>query len=291
MFRKTDVFGLCFAAALAVVTAAPEAGAQMGYDDHVLHMTEQQEIAAHMMAKQALFIALGVDSEQNLRSLESSRDRFDRVLVGLREGDSGLRLPAPSNPAFTESLEEAQEIWKRMDASLRAALNARALTRDQIVMVIDMAETLVETIEEASESYVGVENSGQLISMLTVTIELVGDLGVREQELTNALLSVAYGHRVEYSRRVLAHELDGFNEALDGLINGNMDLLLLPAPNEEIRAQLLRVQQIWEMDVQPVMRAAARGEMVTAETLEQIARLDSQMIRELAATADLYESL
>ena len=291
MFRKTDVFGLCIAAALAAATAAPEAVAQPGYDDHVLLMTEQQRVAAQLMAKQALFIALGVDSEQNLRRLQSSRDRFDRVLVGLREGDRDLRLPAASNPAFAESLEEVQGIWERMDASLRAGLTAGALTRDQIEIVIEMAETLEDAIEEASESYLDEAKSGQLFSMLAVSIALVGDLGAQEQGLTNALLSIAYGHRVEYSRTLLAQELDDFDETLSGLIHGNLDLLLLPPPNEEIRAQLLRVQRIWEMDVQPVMRAVASGERITAEALERIARLDSRMVRELAATSHLYESL
>lgn len=85
--------------------------------------------------------------------------------------------------------------------------------------------------------------------------------------------------------------MNRFDTALNGLINGDLNQMLLPAPTEEIKASLRRIERIWQDELRPHLRVAIDGRRSTPADLRQVAQVNQRMIMEFEAVGWMYGSL
>ena len=155
-----------------VFAALPGSTAAQGSrEDRMLEFAGTHTVITQQIAKEALLVALSIDREQNLRRLQASRNRFDRVLRGLRDGDDALGLPAAVEPALLAELDRADGLWKEMDLEIRAGLAAGRFNADQLDRITDHSISLLETLNSAMAVRADLRG-GQYFSMLLVAIEL-----------------------------------------------------------------------------------------------------------------------
>lgn len=288
MFRRA---AYAFATvALLMATVASSRAQQVDFD-HVIAVTGSQATASQVMAKEVLLIALDIDRAAHLESLEDRYGVFGRTLVGLRDGDEMLELPAASNPAIVAELERAEAHWQLVQAVLDEGLAAGSITAQQVDVIAANSTELLAALEAVAGGYLQEANHNRLTSMLANAVLEAGQGTMLSQRMACEFLLIVYGHNVEANRVVLGGSIARFEQVLSNLSNGNLEQRLLPPPNDEIRERLLRAQRVWEDEFRPIIRRALDAGEPSPELAVRMVDANGALFEHLMAVASLYSQL
>lgn len=294
MLRKSTVARTGRGAVLAIATivASTVAWAQDDIDyDHMLAVAETQSMVTQRMSAEALFIALEIDRDLSLGYLDGSRNEFNRALTGFRDGDPGLGLTAIVDAELIGFVEAAERYWAEMDAVLAESVSGTAITAAHVRILADSSESLQEEFEDLTEGLRERSKIRGSYSILGVALLTASRVSQLSQQMTKEFLLVAYGHQPGRYRSALRETALEFQNGLLGLVEGDMDRLLLAAPTPEIRAQLQRVQQIWENDYRPLIeRAVSEGDLNDG-AVARMAQINLSFLHEIEIVAHLYRQL
>lgn len=105
---------LAFLVAVTFLSASGTALLSWGLTQHradnaVINLAGAQRMLSQKLTKEAILLAEGTGDPKILRQ---SRDRFDKVLTGLLEGDPALGLPGHPKPAIQAQLRIVSDLWK-----------------------------------------------------------------------------------------------------------------------------------------------------------------------------------
>ncbi len=291
MTRKSAaVLGACIAITALLTLTAPLVAEQPADLQRSIDHAQNQLVLAEKMGKELVLIALDVDTERSLKNLESSRAQFERTLKGLRDGDAGLGLPGSTNRDFIDNLGKAGELWLVYDATIRASFRSGRITADQVGTVADLTAPITAAMESAVAVLERESSEGRLVSLLDATIELAGRQRLLTQKMSREFLLIAYGHEVEKNRSQLKESIAQFDRTLDGLISGNTELHLVPAPSAEIKAQMRKVARIWDAFL-PILANAAKGGEIDRDTIARMASTNEPLLEAASAARLSYNSL
>lgn len=277
---------------LLAATAVPgsPATAASAKAKQVLGIAELQLMLTQKMSKEALLVGLDIDRNANMQRLKASRELFARRLKGLRNGDVDLGLPATTNPEVLQAMAKAEALWPTLDAVISAGIASGTLSADQVGTIGDANLALLGAMTEAVHAYEE-EVGGLLSSVLGVAIDLSSHQRVLTQEITKEALLVAYGgSRAAVHRKHLSEAIEHFEQSLKGLINGSPDLQVLAAPTPEIRAQLRKVERLWE-DFLPLLGNVAQGGEAARDAIDRMNRDNLVLLEETNKAFFLYEAL
>lgn len=263
---------------------------QMSEDQHRLHLAARQVMLTQKMAKELFMVALGIEAEQNFEHFRSSRESFRRVLEGLRTGDEGLMLSKTENDGVLKRLAKVEGLWLNLDARFGANTKPGQVPRDLVIAVAEKNTLLLDAMAATLGAYEDSLRKGGLYSMLSITIKQVEKLGMLTQKMSKELLLIAYSHDVRSNRTNLADTIISFERTLNGLIAGDLDLKLLPAPTPEITASLVALKQAWHK-IEPVMRAAAERGEVTKDGLALVSAENLSLLAVIEPLVNEYNAL
>lgn len=271
------------------VTAAPAAAQEIDYD-HVIAVAGSQATASQTMAREALLIALGIDREARLESLRYWHGMFDRTLIGLRDGDDVLGLPAAPTPEIVAEIDLAGTYWQTAKAVFRDGLAAGDITAAQVDVIAAFSTELMTVFQGVATRYADEAAKNRLTSMLANAVLESINGTLLSQRMATQFLLVVYGHDVQANRLGLANSVVEFDRVLGNLVNGNLELRLLPPPNDEIRERLLRAQRIWEDEFRPVIRRALDTEP-SSDMAVQMVEANGNLLQQMKAITNLYVGL
>ena len=223
---------------------------------HILHLAGEESVLAQQMTMYALLIAFGVDRQDNLTRLRAARETFERVRVGLRVGDEALGLPETTRPEILVSLAKLDGVWPRFDAVVRGILKSGDVQADQVAALAALNPKLIDALDEMVSAYEYYAYGGQYFSVLLTTIALAESQQMLIPKMATEYLLSAYGHEAAKNRAGLAKTHSEFARALKGLMEGDPELRVLPAPTPEIEIGYIAIQKLWA-EFQPLMQRAA----------------------------------
>ncbi len=292
MSRKATTIVICAVATLlsAHVTVATPVVAQEFDYGHTIKLAERERMLAERMAKEVVLIAMGYNAQENLRNLRSSHDTFDRVLYGLRYGDVDLALEPTSDREILEYLSNVEEIWPLFELAVQQTLTNGQASRSHVAAVADLALPLEAALEETIEAYEMVASQGDLFSMLEIAIQASARQRILTQKIAKDYFMIAYGLDVERHRRGLMESIEEFDRVMDGLMNGDAERLLLPAPTRQIQAQLRQVLRVWD-EMRPVVESAARGGQIEGDAVSLMSSLNLNLLNEMNTAVNMYDAL
>ena len=278
---------------IALVLVALPAEARSDYNRSI-NLAARQWLLVEQMTNGTMLAALGIDAEQNIRNVAQARDLFERTLAGLRNGDEELGLIAASEPEVIRQIGRVEAFWPRYDQvlqSLTASLQAPSGVREaQIRELAEVHRVMIETVDQAIDAFEEYSHGGGTHSILTTTLNGSVQLRSRTQLMLGELLAIAYHDNEEQNRRLLGEATREFDRTLNGLIYGDPELRLLPAANDEIRAELAKVQRLWR-EIQPILAGIAVGAPVDQRSITTVSRYAGRMIPPLNMTTLMYENL
>ena len=241
------------------------------------------------MTKEILLVALRFDVAGNTSSLEANRETFKRVLKGLRNGDSDLALPAAPQPEILQELGRVEELWPVFESEVKAVAASRTVTPQQLEVVSNTNLPLLRVTDDVVKAWEAAARS-HAHSLLSVAINLSGAQRMLSQKMAKDLYMIALDHDADASRRALRQSIDRFERVHAGLMSGDSELLLLPAPGGRIRDQLGLVHDHWAR-FRPMVEAAAGGAAVSGDMVAQSAGLNLMLLAEMDAAVGMYEDL
>lgn len=280
-------------AAIVLILVALPADA-LSSADRSINLAGRQSLLIEQMTNGTMLAVLGIDRDQNVSGVRSSRDLFNSTLYGLRHGDAELGLSATTMPEVLAELARVEGLWPRYDQTLQSIvtslMNSADVTERHVRELSDVHASMIEAVDRAVDAYERYSLGGAFHSMRSSTLNGAGHLRSQSQMMLGQLLAIAYDDRGEQNRRLLGEAASDFDRTLIGLIEGDPELHLLAAPTAEIRAEIAKVQRLWT-EVRPIVERVAAGGAVDTQTITTISRHTQRMIGPLSMTSFMFENL
>jgi hypothetical protein len=275
---------------LAILIPATNAMAAPQHLSHLINVVAKQHMLTQMMSKESLLVALEVDKSRNLDNLKSNQIYFDRVLQGLRYGDINLGVPGTRRPEILEKLDRVEALWPQFENAVHSSVTSGGVSAEQLDTIAAVNLDLLEATDETVTAYQIAAATGGLFSMIDMAVDRSGRQRTLTQRMSKEFLLVAYGHDVQKNRKQLRETIRQFERTLRGMIDGDIELLLLPAPSPEIRGQLRKVERLWD-EFHPLLLTAFETDGISPEVIAQVARDNMSLLQEMDAVVELYAAL
>lgn len=258
--------------------------------DAAVDALEAQRMVAHRIVAEAVLVALEFEQDSNVARLARSREQFSLTLRRFRDGEGAIGARVVDNPEIAEQVYQASELWRSLDAAIGDHVAAEPVTAQHVETIAELGQSLHEALGGLAD---GMRNSADAgaYGMLTNAIEASVRAETLSQQMTKEFLFVAYGYQPDRHRFSLRDSADQFNLVLLGLIQGDIDQRLLPAPTPEIRSQLQRVEDLWREQYRPLIDLAIDLEEIDEATLARMTQANRLLFQEIEAVAGMYRQL
>lgn len=258
----------------------------------VLNLSGKQRMLSQKMSKEVMLVALDCDKEENLGNLKATVDLFDRTLIGLRDGDTELKLPATTSRRILRQLDKTKALWVPFSASIQGILENGVVSAEDVQIIADSNIPLLQEMNRCVKLYEGEAGKAGLKSdpSLAVMINLAGKQRMLTQKMSKEFLLVAYGYKREDNRLSLVETSTLFERTLKGLRDGDETLDLPGTKQENILEQLSVVDALWN-DFKPHLAGAmeAGTASIPAEKIKALATNNLPLLKEMNAAVKLYE--
>lgn len=280
---------LAASAGLTVTALAGPARAQRIHYEHIINLAGRQRMLTQRISKEIMLVALRHDVPENIRSITANSGQFGRVLRGLRHGDRELALPPTTEPEILDRLARVEELWPVFEDHVAAVAASSSVTPRQIEVV---AETNLPLLRVANEVVTAYEDAARrhAHSMLAIAINLSGAQRMLSQKMSKELYLIGLDNNADANRQSLRQSIERFDNVHSGLVSGDSQLLLLPAPTQAIRDQLATVEGLWG-EFRPMVLGAAGGAPVDRRLIADTAGLNVALLTEMNAAVNMYEAL
>ena len=239
------------------------------------------------MSAELMFIALGIDTESHVLRLRDARNGFTAVLNSLRQGDVTMDVPLMDEPEVIRAVADVGALWPDLEDIVLRGISERSLTDQDVGAIADLNPPLAKIALETSSAFESAFSNGNMPSILVVATLHCEAQALLIQRLIKDYLMIAYGQDESFSRALLAESYERFDRVLAGLISGNSDLQLLPAPTPAIAERLAQAEQRWTQ-LRSILVAAEQGERVSRDLVDEVGRIGDAVYRDMVAVADLY---
>lgn len=273
------------------VAAVPKrAGQNSAMQLQPVHMSGRLQALSQAMIMRSLLAALSVEKKRNVKTLAKERDAFVRILRGLRHGDENLDLRPAKNPEILKKLARLEKEWSIFGPAVQSIIDTGRITPQNVAIVAECIEPLAEATEQLIDVYEYYATGGRTFSVLTGMVSRAEAQHALLQEMTAGYLLVAYGHKAEtYRARIWAYQAQ-FDRTLTGLIDGDRQLNMLPAPARPLREQFVEARESWTR-LQAITKAIPQGGTIDRDCLLDITRESRQLAASLGKAIDLYKGL
>lgn len=289
--KSIKLAGILACLALIIVTNPADARSEF---NRSMNLAARQWQLAEQMTNGTMLAVLGIDTEQNIRNVRQARDLFSSTLRGLRNGDQELGLAPTVQPEVLSEIARVEAFWPRYDQMLQSVITSVLASSEvsemQVRQLTDIHALMIESVERTVGAFEQFSHGGATHSIVSTTLNASGQLRNHSQLMLGELLAIAYHDQESQNRHELGRATRQFSRTLTGLIQGDPELRLLPAPNDEIKAELAKVQRLWS-EIEPILRDVASGAEVDRQSITTVSRYAGRMILPLNMTTLMYENL
>lgn len=239
-------------------------------------MLSQQIVLMLCMAHQ------GVKPAETEASARVAISDFDRVLKGLRHGDSDLGLPMETNAQVLTRLAAVETLWPRFRGTAQAVKDAAGLAELRA-----MAPDILIRMNDAVQALSGSGEIGQS-GELSRVIDVAGRQRMLLVRIAMESCMETTGLDAEAERARVAETMALFETSLAQLRAGDSAAGLMAPPMWEIEAMLELVQVDWTKMKELVRQVGAGGD---AGTLNRLLEQMQKTLANMNETVWMYEHI
>jgi hypothetical protein len=257
---------------------------------HTVHMAGESRSLAQHIVMELLLAAQGVETADKLVDIQEARQECAHILKGLRQSDERLALRGTSNPEILDDLDKVDALWARFDAKVAESIASGQISRQHVKAIDSLSGPLLSAMDGMVAAFEYFAYGGRTFSVLSRTVNVAQQQSSLTHKMAKEYLLIAYGHEVERNQIRLAETFAKFDRVLTGLVNGDPELRVLPAPNPVLKEQYAVVQRLWD-DFRPIIESAAKSGQTDPAVLDAIAHRSTRLAAELNQAVDLYHQL
>ena len=178
-----------------------------------------------------------------------------------------------------------------MRAAIDNCIAGNVMTDEHIGAIAEGSLDLQDVVDDLAAGLRTRSMVGESYSMLRVAVETASQTRTLSQQMTKEFLLVAIGHQPGRNRYALRESAEKFETGLNGMLEGDVDRLLLAAPTPEIRDQLGRIKEIWHGLYRPLIERALTEEVLDESAVAQMMPASQRLFGEINAVTNLYNQL
>jgi hypothetical protein len=255
----------------------------------VLNLSGKQRMLSQKMSKEVVLVALNVEKAANLKNLDSTSKLFAKTIIGLRDGDASLGLPATESKRILRQIGKIIKIWTPFYAKIQDIIKSKAVSKEQIDFIASNSLPLLKQMNKCVKLYEKEAAKSGLKSDpgLAVSINLSGKQRMLTQKMSKEFFLIAYGYKVKDNQLNLVETSQLFDRTLKGLMVGDKVLDLPPTTNEAILQQLKVVSKLWK-PFKASIDYATSHDKIPMDKVKQIAKDNMPLLKEMNKAVDMY---
>lgn len=260
----------------------------------VLNLSGKQRMLSQKMTKEMLLIRLNHEKEENLKQLKATAALFDTTLKGLRDGDDTLGLPPTVSRRILRQIDKKiHPIWESFYASIKAVLADGNVNASQLQTVAQNNLPLLSEMNKCVKLYEkDAARAGlKLNPGLAVTINLAGKQRMLTQKMSKEFFLIAANYEAKTNQLNLQETYRLFERTLNGLLEGDVTLDLPGTSDENIRAQLLSVSEMWKKFKPDIEFAVRTKGGIPSDKVAMVAEGNLPLLKEMNKAVKMYETL
>lgn len=300
MKKSNGVFPSLAAAlfvAAAVALGSPAAMAQDGTSDAAERLfTRENDLTARMRAlsqsigKEMAQLTASSSTDNSIADLEVQRREFTELLRSLHRQDQSPDSRSSSNPEIARLLTAADEAWPALDSRIGDAISWGHMTHYEVLQFDSAARELDHVLANLQLTYRQAAADFGVHSVILNAIAVAEEQRVLSQEISKTFFMLSYGVNVPQNRERLAAAIEQFDRDMRGLVEGNPEVGLIPAPTASIRIDLIAAQTIWGR-LKGSLGVESVGTTVDASAIAEVSELSDRLYEHLDAAVGGFKSL
>jgi len=210
-----------------------------GYDRQYLLRSMEQRVLSQRVAKYTLAASTG--DMKAFGSLRETRDRFDQILLELKQGSKKDGLPA--HPAeVAPQIEGVEQVWLTLQTNTDAVLAGK----DAILLVREYVNVITETVLKLQQLTAEVVEGLVQHKALPQQIYIASELPMLAQRIGNDSNQVlAGGDAATTAIDQFAQDVDRFGSIVNGLQKGDKRLGIDRVKDEALIGKLTELNQLF----------------------------------------------
>lgn len=227
-----------------------------------VNISGRQRMLSQRISKAACFLHLGVATDGQPNQLNDAVSLFKASLNALINGDEAMGLGPEQNVEILLDLQQVSKDWAAFSQSFSMAMTNGFVPRPALSGIdesgLQLLADMNRTVNKTASTYGDALPDMPLI--LSLTIDLAGRQRMLTQKAAKEFCLIDAGIDIEENRARLEKTTQIFTLTLAALQNG-MPGMVMPAPNDEISAQLALVAQAWA-GPKAALDQAASGDVI-----------------------------
>jgi len=289
---KTYIFaGLAVIAIVMTIVTSFKVSNWERYEAEYLLRAAEQRVVSREISNYAMQAASGIS--QAFPMLQDARDRFERLLQQLKDGDASVSLPA-SPASMAADLEEMEQAWQALKIKADKIITGRT-------GVLSVGK-LVTSIEEVIP---------QAVDVLQESVRMLVETGATQQQVSTASAMLLLTQKIQNSaNRILSsgdaasqtlegfnNSVNRFNELLAQLRDGDPTLGLPELTDEMVKTQLDKAVNLFvsvnnqadelQLATPTLLPAMQAAQSIAAES-DRVNTVSASLIESYAASPGLW---
>ena len=273
----TKHFGLSFASTAIfamAITAGTGANAQ-GFTDQVydggkarVNVSAKTRALSELITGASCRLDTGIGTDIAMADLRKTHDDFNRIIIGLRDGDPALGIPtAERGSRPLKAIAGVLEFWDPIDVATTHMLSGEG-THDDLIVIDETFRSLFDaTVLLASDVSGQHTNPQELLQSDAITLNFIGRQRMLLARMSRIMCGLAANDPALGSADEMAETISLFEVSLNALRQGFPDAGISPPPTDAIADALTKTADLWEAN-KAAFTAAAEGATISAAEVE-----------------------
>ena len=238
-----------------------------------INLSGKQRMLSQKMTKESFLIRSHIDTKENIERLEKSSLLFNKILVGLKEGDKKLGLVPSQNTNIEKELKRVEDLWTPFYHELKLVMKGEA--KDATYEILEKNNIpLLQEVNKLVSLYTSLNSENHKFKLAN-DINLAGKQRMLTQKMGKDLLFVRNNFNKKSYLNDFKASQELFTQTLDGLLHGSQALNLVGTKLPKITNQLKVVEGLWREEQKRFKGAIANQNL--KETIDGLDRLLVEM--------------
>ncbi len=213
---------------------------------HVVNLAGRQRMLTQRISKLSIECAANL-IPKSCDMMEKYAMLYEKTLVGFEKGDNELELQPSKNPKALAQIDTIKKLWEpfakatlKMQKSKGKDLEALKFILLNNIKLLKESDKLVKIFRAIYQ-----KNLTYLEAAKITLVDIAGRQRMLTQKMTKEFLETKILHS-KTAQNEMQKSIKLFDDSLKMLIKGSKKYKLPKVTNPKIKAQLLKVTQLWE---------------------------------------------
>jgi hypothetical protein len=209
-----------------------------------INLASEQRLLTQKIAKEAILVSLNLEKYDNLNNLSESRNRFEKIVLALIEGDDNLAIKASENPRIIAQLEIIIKLWRQYDAVVSQIINTHEISEEDVNVINELNIPLLIEANNLVNDYLEVATGLDLNQNLASAINMLTQQKMLIEKISKEVYLIALNKKINNNQEEIKTSLHCFEDLTNILMNNALGKLIINS--SELAQQLTLIKKLWQ---------------------------------------------